>query len=432
MNVTVEEVSPCRKRLKIEIPPNRVSEAIDRVTDEYQKVARIPGFRPGKAPRAVIVKKFSKDIESEMQRTLVPEACREAIKDKKLNVVSRPEIEDLKFQAGLSLSFSTLVELAPEFKLPEYKGLVIKKSDKDVTDEDVEKAITSVLEQHAEFVDVDPRPLVKDDFAVINFSAVCEGKGLKEILPEPAHSLAESTDFWLWVKDEAFLPKFADQCIGLTVGERREVNVEFPADFRHAEVAGKKATYTVELKQIKARKLPELTDAFAQELAKVNVDEFRSKVRENLDAQKKNQADRDEKGQLVEKLLQGVNFDLPPSVVAEETNQTVYDIVSENQARGIPVSMLEEKKAEIYANATKTAQEKVKLTFVARKIADEEKITVSQDELLGRLQFLAQQQQMSIEQLIKTVSENGAIANIEDRLLLGKVLDFLLQNAKVE
>lgn len=432
MNVTVEEVSPCRKRLKIEIPPNRVNETIERVTDDYQKVARIPGFRPGKAPRAVIAKKFSKDIESEMQRTLIPEACREVIKDKKLNVVSRPEIEDLKFQPGLSLSFSTVVELAPEFQLPEYKGLVIKKADKDVTDEEVEKAIGNILDQHAEFIDLDPRPLVKDDFAVINFSAVCEGKSLKEILPPAAHSLAETTDFWLWVKDEAFLPKFAEQVIGMNVGERRDVNVEFPADFRHAEVAGKKATYTVELKQLKARKRPELTDAFTQDLAKITVEEFRKKVRENLEEQKKSAAEQSEKGQLVEKLLTGANFDLPPSVVSDETNQTVYDIVSENQARGIPVSMLEEKKAEIYANATKTAQEKVKLTFIARKIADVEKIAVTQDELLGRLQFLASQQQMPLEKLIKTVSENGAIANIEDRLLLGKVLDFLLQNAKVE
>lgn len=432
MNVTVEEVSPCRKRLKIEIPPNRVNEAIERVTNDYQKQAHIPGFRPGKAPRAVIAKKFSKDIESEMQRTLIPEACREVIKEKNLNVVSRPEIEDLNFQPGLSLSFSTVVELAPEFKLPEYKGLTIKKADKDVTDADVDKAVNSILEQHATFVDIDPRPLVKDDFAVINYSAVCEGKGLKEILPPAAASLAEATDFWLWVKDEAFLPKFAEQCIGLNVGERREVNVEFPADFRHSEVAGKKATYTVELKQLKARKLPELNDAFTQELAKINVDEFRSKVRSNLDDQKKNQADRDEKGQLIEQLLKGVNFDLPPSVVADETNQTVYEIVSENQARGIPVSLLEEKKDEIYANATKTAQEKVKLSFVARKIADEEKITVSQEELFERLQFLAAQQQMPIEQLIKTVSENGAISSIQDRLLLGKVLDFLLQNSKAE
>jgi trigger factor len=432
MNVTVEELSPCRKRLKIEIPPNRVNEAIEKVTDDYQKAAHIPGFRPGKAPRTVIAKKFSKDIESEMQRTLVPEACREVIKEKKLNVVSRPEIEDLKFQRGLSLSFSTVVELAPEFKLPDYKGLSIKKAERDVKPEEIEMAITSILEQHASFIDVDPHPLVKDDFAVINFSAVSEGKALKELLPPAAASLAESHDFWLWVKDEAFLPKFADQCIGMNVGERREVAVEFPADFRHKEVAGKKASYTVELKQIKARKLPELNDAFTQELAKINVDEFRNRMKESLVSQKVTQADQNEKGQLVEKLLQGVNFELPPTVVAEETSQTVYDIVAENQARGIPVSLLEEKKTEIYSNATKTAQERVKLTFVARKIADEEKITVTQDELVERLQLLAAQQQMPLEQLVKKVSENGAIASIEERLLLGKVLDFLLKNAKAE
>lgn len=431
MNVTVEEVSPCRKRLKIEIPPNRVNEAIERVTDQYQKQAHIPGFRPGKAPRSVIAKKFSKDIESEMQRTLVPEACREVIKDKKLNVVSRPEIEDLKFQPGLSLSFSTLIELAPEFKLPDYKGLTVKKIDKEVKDDEIETAIKAILDQHATFTDMDPHPLALEDFAIISYSGVCEGKSLKEIVPNTP-ALAENAEFWLWVKPDVFLPKFAEQCIGLQIGERREVTVEFPADFQQKEVAGKTATYTVELKQIKARKAPELTDAFTQELAQINVDEFRSKVKENITQQKAASADRDMKGQVIEQLFKGVNFDLPPGVLAEETNQTVYDIVAENQARGIPVSLLEEKKEEIYSNATKTAQEKVKLTFIARKIADEEKITVSQEELLERLQMLAAQQQMPIEKLVQTVTQNGAITGIEDRLLLGKVLDFLLQNAKFE
>ena len=133
MNITVEDVAPCKKRLKIEVPANRVQQAFDRVADGFQKEARIPGFRPGHAPRAVVLKKFHKDIEGETQRTLVPEAYQEAISEKKLRVVSAPEIEDLKYQPGLSLSFSTVVELVPEFKLPEYKGFALKQQDTGVT-----------------------------------------------------------------------------------------------------------------------------------------------------------------------------------------------------------------------------------------------------------------------------------------------------------
>src|SRR5258707_12783953 len=129
MNITVEDVAPCKKRLKIEVPANRVRQAYDRVADDFQKEARIPGFRPGHAPRSVVVKKFHKDIESEAQRTLVPEAYQEAVSEKKLRVARSPEIEDLKYQPVLSLRFSTLAELVPVFKLPPsvYEGLLLSK-----------------------------------------------------------------------------------------------------------------------------------------------------------------------------------------------------------------------------------------------------------------------------------------------------------------
>ena len=175
MNITVEDVAPCKKRLKIEVPANRVKQAYDRVTDDFQREARIPGFRPGHAPRTVVVKKYHKDIENETQRTLVPEAYQEAIAEKKLRVVSQPEIEDVKYQAGLSLSFSTVVELVPDFELPNYKGFVIKKQDTAVTNEEVDKALGSLAEQRATFEDAPDRALAMDDFAVISYSGKVDG-----------------------------------------------------------------------------------------------------------------------------------------------------------------------------------------------------------------------------------------------------------------
>jgi trigger factor len=431
MNITVEDVAPCKKRLKIEVPANRVKQAYDRVADDFQKEARIPGFRPGHAPRTVVVKKYHKDIESEAQRTLVPEAYQEAIAEKKLRVVSQPEIEDLKYQAGLSLSFSTVVELVPDFKLPPYKGLVIPKQETEVQDEEVEKTLKSLADQRANFEDAEDRPLAMDDFAVISYTGKLDGKPLADLVPE-AKNLAHNPNFWLWMRAEGFLPRFAEQCVGMKKGETRTVEVEFPADFPETSLAGKKAAYDVELKEIKVKHAPALDDAFAQEVAKMNLADLKTRVRENLEAEKKNQAQAAARTEIIRKLISAVEFDLPPSAVDEEIHATVYDIVAENQARGVPATVLEEKKEEIFTNAAKAAKESVKFKFIAAQIAENEKIDVTQEQMARHLAFLAQREGLTLEKMVDRVRKNNAFGVIRQQLLRQAVLDFLLKEAKSE
>lgn len=431
MNITVEDVAPCKKRLKIEVPANRVQKAYDKVASDFQKAARIPGFRPGHAPLAVILKKFQKDIESETQRTLVPEACEEALTEKKLRVVTQPQIEDLQYKPGLSLSFSTLVELVPDFKLPEYKGLVLKKQETEVTDEDVDKTLTSLADQRAQFDDAPERPLAMDDFAVVSYTGKLEGKPLIDEVPD-AKNLAHNPQFWLWMKPEGFLPKFAEQCVGMNKGETRTVEVEFPGDFPQAALAGKKVQYDVELKEIKVKKAPAIDDAFAQEIAKMDLAELKKRVRENMEQEKKVQADRTSRTEIIQKLISTVSFDLPPTAVDEETNATVYDIVAENQARGVPAELLEEKKEEIFSNAAKTAAESVKFRFIAAQIAEAEKIEVANEQIAQHLAFLAQRQGLTLEKMIDRVRKNNAFGAIRGNLLRQSVLDFLLKEAKFE
>jgi trigger factor len=431
MNITVEDVAPCKKRLKIEVPANRVKQAYDKVADDFQKEARIPGFRPGHAPLTVVVKKFHKDIESEAQRTLVPEAYQEAISEKKLRVVSQPEIEDLKYQAGLSLSFSTVVELVPDFKLPQYKGLVLKKQETEVTDEEVEKTLKSLADQRANFEDAVERPLVMDDFAVISYTGKLDGKPLIDLVPD-AKNLAHNPNFWLWMRTEGFLPKFAEQCLGMKKGETRTVEVEFPADFPQAAVAGKKVQYDVELKEIKVKNAPVIDDAFAQEVAKMDLAELKTRIRENMEQEKKNQASGAARTEIIQKLISGVEFDLPPSAVDEETHATVYDIVAENQQRGVPANVLEEKKEEIFANAAKAAKESVKFKFIAAQIADNEKIDVTQEQLAQHIAFLAQREGLTMDKMVDRIRKNNAFGIIRQQLLRQAVLDFLLKEAKSE
>jgi trigger factor len=431
MNITVEDVAPCKKRLKIEVPANRVKQAYDKVADDFQKEARIPGFRPGHAPRTVVLKKYHKDIESEAQRTLVPEAYQEAITEKKLRVISHPEIEDLKYQAGLSLSFSTVVELVPEFRLPEYKGLVLKKQETEVKDEDVDKALSSLADQRAKFDDAPERPLAMDDFAVISYDGKLDGKPLLEIVNE-AKNLAHNPNFWLWMRAEGFLPKFAEQLVGLKKGEKRTVEVEFPADFPEATLAGKKAQYDVELKEIKVKIAPALDDAFAQDVAKMTFAELKTRIRENMEQEKKNQASGAARAEIVQKLISAIEFDLPPSAVDEETHATVYDIVAENQARGVPASVLEEKKDEIFHNAGRAARDSVKFKFIAARIAETEKIEITNEQLAQHLAFLAQREGITLEKMAERVRKNNAFGAIREQLLRQAVLDFLLKESKSE
>jgi trigger factor len=431
MNITVEDVAPCKKRLKIEVPANRVQQAYDRVTDDFQKEARIPGFRPGHAPRTVILKKFKKDIASETQRTLVPEAYQEAISEKKLRVVSSPEIEDLKYQPGLSLSFSTVVELAPEFKLPEYKGLVLKKQEEEVTDEDVEKTLKSLADQRANFEDANDRPVAMEDFAVIAYTGKLDGRPLAEIVPD-AKNLAQSPQFWLWMRAEGFLPKFAEQVVGMNKGETRTIQIEFPADFPQEALAGKKADYEVELKEIKVKHAPPIDDAFAQEVAKLDLAELKTRVRENMAQEKKAQADRASRNEIVQKLISAVQFDLPQSTVDEETHAAVYDIVAENQARGVPNHVLEEKKDEIFNNAARSARDMVKFKFIAAQIAEEEKIEVTNEQIGQHLAFLAQRENLTLDKMVEKVRKNNAFGVIRNQIMNQSVLDFLLKEAKFE
>jgi trigger factor len=431
MTITVEDVAPCKKRLKIEVPANRVKQAYDKVADDFQKEARIPGFRPGHAPRAVVLKKFHKDIEGEAQRTLVPAAYQEAITEKKLRVVSSPEIEDLKYQPGLSLSFSTLVELVPEFKLPEYKGLVLKKQDTVVTDEEVDKTLLSLAEQRAQFEDAPERPLAMDDFAVISYTGKLDGEPFDDRVLD-VKTLARNPQFWLWMRPEGFLPKFAEQCVGLTKGGSRTIEVEFPADFPQALLAGKKVEYEVELKDIKVKKAAPIDDAFAQEVAKMDLAELKTRVRQNMEQEKKNQADRASRAEIIQKLISAVEFDLPPSAIDEETHATVYDIVAENQNRGVPAHVLEEKKDEIFTNAGKAAKESVKFKFMAAQIAENEKLEVTHEQVARHLDFLAQREGITLEKMIERVRKNNAFGVVRQQLMRQSVLDFLLKEAKFE
>lgn len=429
MNVAIEEISACQKRLKIELPANRVNDELGKLAQEFQKQVKLPGFRPGKAPLGIVEKRYVKEIDEEFKRTIVPNVFRDAVKQKNLKVVGSPKVEDIHFERGLSLSFSAIVDTAPEFQLPDYKNLKLTTKPAEVVDN---KKITEVLErlasQWADYKPIEGRALQEGDFAVIDFKGSLDGKPLSEILPNGG-SLAGGEKFWLWAKKDIFLPGFAEQLFGANPGDKREVKVTFPADIGHEELKDKTAVYDVTLLELKERALPVIDEAFAKERFQQGLEELKEHVKKDLEGEATKQADREQTQELIQQLLAAAKFELPESVVQHETQKILYDIVRRNQQAGIPEASLEEKKQEIVTTATTSARERVKLGFLISRIAEQEKIEVTQDELNTEIQTLSYMYRMTPQKLVEQLYKSNALGEVEERILSRKTLEFLLKSA---
>jgi len=430
MNVTVENLAPCKKLIRVELDAPAVDAAFTAVEKSFQKEANLPGFRVGKAPIPMVVKKYDQEIKDEVKRKLIGESYRKALEENKIDVLGYPDIEEIQFGRGQTLLFAATIETPPEFQLPEYKGLPVKREAKEVTDADVVKALELLREQRADFKKVE-RPLVNGDIAVVNYSGTSEGQSLTEIAPT-AKGLTAQQGFWIEMKPDAFIPGFSEQLQGAKPGDKRTVNVDFPADFVSKELSGRKGVYEVEIVEVREKTLPALDDAFAKSFEAENFEKLREGVRRDLESELKYKLTRDTRGQIVSGLLGKVNFDLPEAAVANETRNVVYNLVQENAKRGVGRDIIEKEKEAIYSAAATNAKERVKLSFLVQKIAEKEGIKVSQEEVLRRVQTMASMYQIPPEKFIKDLQKRNGIVEIYDQLSSEKVMEFLENNAAVE
>ncbi len=430
MNVTVENLAPCKKLVRVEVDAKQVDDTFDSITRDFQKQASLPGFRPGKAPRDMVLRKYEKDIEDEAKRKLIGDSYRKAMEEQKLQVIGYPDIEEIQFGRGQSLQFAATVETAPEFELPEYKGIPVKREARTVTDEDVERAIDTLRQQQVDFKVVE-RTAQTGDMVVVNYTGTCDGKPIIETAPT-AKGLTEQKNFWVEMQPNSFIPGFADQLLGSKAGDKRTVNVDFPADFVTPQLQNKKGVYEVEVVEVKERVLPNLDDEFAKSYGAESLEKLREGVRRDLENELKFTLNKSVRTQLIRALLDKVNFDLPETTVAQETRNVVYEIVNENQKRGISREVIEQQKDEIYNNAATGAKERVKAQFLMQKIAEKEKITVSQEEVIRRISQLSQMYQIPPEKFVKDLQKRNGVGEIYDQIAREKVMDLLQEHAKIE
>lgn len=430
MNVTVENLAPCKKLVRVELPAPEVDAAFTSMEKDFQKQANLPGFRPGKAPIPMVVRKYDQEIKDEVKRKLIGDSYRKALEEKSLDVLGYPDIEEIQFGRGQALQFAATIETPPDFQLPDYKGLPVKLEARAVTDEDVTRALDLLREQKADYKQVE-RALAHNDIAVVNYTGTSDGKPLTEIAPT-AVGLTQHQGFWVEMKPDAFIPGFADQLLGAKAGDKRTVTVEFPADFVNKELSGRKGVYDVEVVEVREKTLPAADDAFAKLYDAESFEKLKEGVRRDLENELKYKQSRDTRAQLIGVLMGRVNFDLPEGAVANETRNVVYDLVRENAKRGVGRDVIEKEKDAIYSAAASNAKDRVKLSFLVQRIAEKEEIKVSQEEVLRRVQTLAAMYQIPPDKFIKDLQKRNGVVEIYDQLAHEKVMQFLETNAAVE
>jgi len=433
MKVEVENQPPGMATLHIEVAPEVVSKEWDSIANNYSRHARIPGYRPGKAPRQVIEKKFRKEIQDELTKALVSKSYHEAIEEKQLRVVSLTDLGDVEFGEDRSMRFRATVVTAPEFELPDYKKIAIQLPEITVNEAEVDAAVERLRDQTADFVDVPDRGLAMGDFAVIDFAGAIDGVPISDIVPEASKNLHGGKKFWLHLAEENFLPKFCEQIVGMKKGDTRSVQVVFPSDFPVTELADKKADYAVTLNEVKEKVLPALDDVFA---AKIMPDktlaDLRHAIEHNLEHEKEREVERSKEQQVIKFLHEHISFDLPPPLLKSETRRALNELVHRNRERGVPDELLKGKEKELIEGAGSLAAHRLKTNFILHRIAEAEKIEITREEIDERIRAQAAHYNVSVEKMRKELEEHDRLNGLAEEILLGKTLDFLKANVSVE
>lgn len=429
MNVTLENLGACKRLLRVELEASEVEAGFASVVADFQRRARLPGFRPGKSPRQLIEKAFAADIEEEVKGKLLPDAYKRAVKEQKLRPLGDVHVEEVQFGRGKPMQFAITMETEPDFPLPDYKGLPVRLDTRVVSEEDLQRALQVLREQRPQYRDV-ARQVQRGDFVVVNYAGACDGRPIAELAPA-TRSFGEQKGFWLQVETGYFVPGFTDQLIGAQAGENRTVTVQFPPDFPEKALAAKLGVYQVEIVQVKERVLPALDEALAQAYGAENLEKLRVGVRADLENELKYKQKRDLRNQLVAMLLGRVTCELPESVVQRETKSAIYDIVRANTERGVSKQSLDERSEEIYSVASNSAKERVKARIVLRRIAEQENLHASQEEIHQRVAQLAAQHQIKPDRLYKQLEERGALEDVAEEIVSAKVLDLLELHARL-
>ncbi|MBP5320417.1 MAG: trigger factor [Kiritimatiellae bacterium] len=432
MNVELQKIGPCKVKLLIKAEADETRKEYEDVVKIFEKQGRVPGFRPGKVPRAVILRSFQKGIKEEVTSRLIRTFYKQAVDEQKLKISAIVNVGDVLFTPETGITFTMVCDVKPEFEVPKYTKLPITFEEPAVTDDQIQEQIQHLRKAFAKFEDAgEGYKIVDGDLVCMDFTGTIDGKPIGEVEPKAA-PLSAATDFWLQVEEDRFVPEVVDAIKGMSVGEKTEVKAKFPKEHPLPGLAGKKALYTVEIKKIRQCVFP--TD---EELLKQMKVESMEKLIESRRASMLESAIQAEKQRreqsVIETLLKKTGeFDLPDAEVNEEVRLTLDRILGQAQYRGLTREDLEKNRESIIASATTIAKTQLRSRYVLTAIAEAEKITATEEEQNARIAMYAAQMNKTHEQLKALLEKNGRMDALQEEILTEKAMAFILDSAKAK
>ncbi|MDD5705539.1 MAG: trigger factor [Kiritimatiellae bacterium] len=435
MKVESHKAGPCRVKLIVNAGADETRPEQEKVLREYLTHGRVPGFRPGKAPREVIERHYQRGLTDDIRSALISKLHRQAIESERLKVANIVDVTDVIFSPDTGISFVLVVDVVPEFKLPKYQKITLKVNEVNVTDEQVEAQMGMLRRSVTRYEDTDGA-VAAGDIAQIDYSATCDGKPMAEAVADSGRYAAD-TDFWAQASEPEFIPGMSKALIGLKAGDTRDVPVAFDKEFRLEALRGRKAVYRVNVKHVRRALPPEDTE-LAKHMGFDEIGKLRERLRETLMRGAQQKEDARQRQEVSEYLLKKCEFELPQSVVAEETQRALRMLLGDITQRGGTREFVEKNREEIIGTATTTAQQRTRLNYILAAIAAEQKIEISEADLEKEIDELAMgmrtrgEHDMTAKKLREQMVENRGIEHLRHDMLGAKTLDWLVADAKTK
>lgn len=421
MKAKVKTTKECEALFDIEVPKEEIAAALSEVYDEITRVASIPGYRVGKAPKEVVQKHYRDKAREEALKRLIPDAYRKALEEQRVNPIGLPEIADVSFEEDKPLVFKAKVETRPEFKVKDYKGIRVEKKIAQIKNEDVDKTLENLREINARYISVEDRPLQYGDYAVSDMECFVDGK--------PVHKKREN--LWIFMEKESVIPGLHEKMQGMKKGEDRDIEVILPEKYPDKNLAGKAARYHIKLNEIKARLLPDLNDEFAKDLGKSTLDELKSDVLKGLEARQGANVQVDMENQLLKRLVDDNVFPVPPSFLARQLEYMVRQARANLEQKGFKKEDLDKKDAEFKEKFKDDAVRQVRLFFILDEIARLENIDVIADDLNEAYKSISGQTGKTETEVREYYKKEGLEGDLEERVRETKTIDFLMKAANI-
>jgi trigger factor len=411
----------CRRELELEIPAETVQKAVARVAKEFARVARVPGFRPGKAPITLIRRKFADDIKSEVLQSLVPEQIERAMTDSKMIPVTQPQVDKVDFTETGPVKFRASFEVLPEFELGQYKDLEVEIDDVKIEDADVDKGIEELRDRAATFVPVEGRAIADGDYAQLKLNGIPQGGG------EPL----EADSVLCHVGGEETMEPFNQNLRGANIGDHKSFDVTYPSDYPDAKLQGKTYTYAVEVLGIKEKKRPELTDEFAKDVSDAQtLEELRKKMRDNLEAARTHRQSEQTREKLLAQIVKSHEFPVPEALVEHQMDSRLERTVRSLASQGVDPRAVNVDWVALRSRQKDRSIEDVKAELLLDRIATAENIEVSDEEVEKEIAAIAERSGESATAVRANLTRQGALDRMKSKIRSEKTLDWLCSNSR--